>query len=120
MFAVAAETEELGNDQLRSASLTSLADGEAENAETSREVRPIHVVFVDTITLGSIGKRSAGELTRGGSRIGVLIIGYDQHQRKLFYRGLIDCLVEGAGGSRAITDTRCSYRARDAFEPAGP
>ncbi len=99
VFAMAAQAQQVGDDHLRSAARSRLADCVAHHFEAGGQVGAIRSVPANPVTGGLVQERAAGKLSLGGSGIGVVVIGHDQHQRQFLDGGLVDGFVEGAGGS---------------------
>ena len=114
MFAVAAEPEQFGDDQLRAVA----------RARWRRRRRPFSGTRPDPCRpRNALRRRSrrlvrqivAGELAVGRRGIGILIVGHDQDERQFFDGGLVERFVKRAGGSRAVAEAGRADGAGNAF-----
>ena len=104
---------------MRTAARPRLADGFTDHFEAGGQIRSIHGLTGDPVPGSLVQERAAGELPLGGSGIGVVIVGNDQHERQFFHGGLVHRLMKRAGGSSAVANAGRADCSGNAFETMG-
>ena len=119
MFAVTAKPEQGGDDHLRAATGAGARHGVTHNLQTRGQIRAIHGMGFHAITSGFVRQIAAGKFAVIWRRVGVMVVGNNEHERQFFNGGLIERLMKRAGGRAAIADAGRANRAGDAFHAAG-
>ena len=117
VFAVAAEAEQIGHDELRAVAGAGTSDRVANDIKTRGQIIANHGMRFDAVAHGFIRKVGADKLAVIRRGIGVLVVGDDEDEREFFHGRLIKRFVKRSGGSRAFAETCRADKAGDAFHP---
>jgi hypothetical protein len=119
VFAVAAEAEQGGDDELRTVAGPGAIHRVADHFEAGGQIRAVHRIRFNAVARAPVGQVGAGELAAVRGGVGVLVVGHDEDEREFFDGGLVQRLVKRAGGGRPVAEARGADAAGNAFHPAG-
>jgi hypothetical protein len=116
MLAVAAETQQRGDDQLRAVAFARSRHRFSHDFEACEQIGGIHRVAIDSVAGGFVNKVVACELARGRRGVGVLVVGDHNDQGQLLHGCQVDRFVKSPRGRAAVTDASGADDVRDALK----